>query len=327
MKAHRFFKSLRAAGSDASVVVFANLAIAAPLRNLFGERYNVSVIGYKHIPSAYHNDKFAVSSLRYTFYRLLLEKLPASVELVMFSDIFDVVFQADPFAYVDAKLCAGGSDSSERVSSADAQSGIVRKKKDAKSFVVAEEISRLGVGDASADGGLNQRWIQSCVPNLVRDGQLWESKPPVQCSGTLFGLRNAMYSYAVDMDDLQRLQRKDVLFSEDFQCSKVGLDQGAHNFLMLTTFRSDTLAENVHDGRFLTISGYANFTVDATTSAGFLLNDKGERFVVLHQVNRCPSSAVFHHWKSGAVIPPAQYNCSLVNWPWFLGEEFSRLRL
>ena len=256
----RFVHSLRRTGSKANVLMFVSEGAAGKVKSILAE-YSVQVIPFKYSG----NPNFWVSSLRFLLYRLAMERLPRSAKYFMISDVFDVVFQQDPFKFAKKKMAETG-----------------------KSIIASVEESIM-LKPGQADNGLNHKWVTQCFQSRREEVDNLLKGKNVLCSGVTFGIRNIIHNYIIDMDENMRMVSPLSNFShERFQCAQHGRDQGVHIFVIYRNYANETHIEGSNVGKLMTLTGYTHFKFHMNMSQ-FLLNNIGEPFAVLHQVNRCSS--------------------------------------
>lgn len=260
-KLERFLRSLRKSGSTADVYIAFQpeyLDTYLPVLEQFRatammfERGIVSEAGW-----------FALSSLRFRIYRRCLEQLHAAdifYDYVMTVDVTDVSFQADPFAIVTAPP--------PRHSAAAANS---------QDWIMAVYENQKTTIDISEYTG---KWIQSCFGDEILV-QLHGLR--VSCSGSTIGTGLAMRSYIKLMDDIGSRHRG---------CSKPGVDQGVHNYILHSAHvLGEPLLPAIHpvsleSGPILTLDRVTTLRFDEET--GLVLNERNRPYHVLHQLKRCP---------------------------------------
>jgi hypothetical protein len=263
--------------NSTALFIFANDNIVKQLRFKLSRLQNTFVVGFPKNREL-TKQRFWISSLRFLLYRLLLQQLPQA-QVIMVSDIFDVYFQEDdPLRYFEEKTVASG-----------------------KGLTIALEDCKFGLR-GQPDNGLNERWIRECFSDFP--GPLHGKF--VSCSGTTVGLRPTMAKYLQLMDDV--LRRDDV---HSFKCSRIGFDQGVHNYLVHLSgvLFNNTIEEHPTLGRIVTGNGILHWRFDEGRG-GALVNALGEPYVIVHQPNRC-STPQGHNLKFWSMLANESGNASI----------------
>ena len=245
----RFCKSLRAAGSDAAIVLFAQPGMLNRTTPVMVE-YNVSLLEYwgdLMIAQKY----MWVSSLRYILADLLFQRFPF-FKAGMISDVRDVVFQLDPFSYVYRLQQATG-----------------------KTIVAAGEVALINGTVDNIDFGITHGLIWRCYGLEYANTMIGLR---VMCSGTTLGTFPDFGEYMTAMSHLSR---------RHFQCSKIARDQGVHNVLLYRneSFTSKVNLETETTGRIMTMHGVTTLRFDPDSLKA--LNEYGLPYIVTHQIPRC----------------------------------------
>ena len=186
------------------------------------------------------------NGLRYFLYRDWLHGCARTYDRILITDVRDVVFQCDPFAFpwpagVNATL---------------------------------EDLS-VSIGGCP----FNSHWVREHLGQAALDGM---ADRPVSCSGTTVADQASLLAY---------LDRMAALLVPPTTGERMaGYDQSVHNHLIHTgQIPSLTLHDN--GGPILTLAqtrGEPEIDAD-----GFVLNESGERAVIVHQYDRKP--ALFKH--------------------------------
>lgn len=167
---------------------------------------------------------------------------------ILLSDLNDVIFQGNPF---DIKL-------------------------DNNKLYCAQEISSYN--DLSNSSTLmNIDWIKSAHKynkGLKKYDEKKYKNKNIICAGTILGTRDAILSY--------------LIWYEEIQSKVVTLnnDQGLLNIYAYEYGDNKVNVERYQDGRILTLDKvkFENIKKD---SNGYLINSNGEKYSIIHQIQRC----------------------------------------
>lgn len=260
----RFENSLRKSGSHAHFVVFVPLNEKVLIDSAMS-RHALNASLFTSIEFAgglsYKWKLFSFSSLRFTLARAFLETFGNSFDLVMTSDLSDVVFVEDPFVAIP-----------QFVKKVPLPSGAYPP------FIAAAlEVLRIRAAE------LNGYWVQMCFGKSV--GAALEGAI-VSCSGTTLGDTNSMQQYVTEMDKVMRSSP---------WCSAQGTDQGVHNVVLRQGKLKDvTIFMPLDSGPVLTVNEVRSFQFEKGT--GRPLSPAGNVYAVAHQINRCPDF-LEHTWE------------------------------
>ena len=94
------------------------------------------------------------------------------------------------------------------------------------------------------------------------------------CAGTILGNRDAILSYLIWYE---KIQTKAVILRND---------QGLLNIYAYEYGDNRVIVERYQDGQILTLDKM-NFENIRKDSNGFLINSNGEKYCIIHQINRC----------------------------------------
>lgn len=245
---------------------------------------------------------YSFSSLRFTLYKMFLDRYSDLFSRVMTSDISDVVFQTNPFDAAMSKVFQphGGS--------------------------VSSHVHRMPFIAAALEEtfiqpqGVNGYWVKKCFGAGTLAQMVGQR---VSCSGTTVGDIHSMKAYIKEMD----AQMRSSVF-----CAPQGMDQGVHNVILRLNpyFKTRTTFCPNDEGPFLTVDSLRVLHFNETN--GDVLNGRGEVYSTLHQINRCKdfvtkfrsidqiSSEVRLHWQDSKL-----WGCSrLLNPP--MGEKVVHTR-
>lgn len=192
--------------------------------------------------------KVQINCLRYFTYKRVLDTLSYRPRYVMLSDIRDVVFQSDPFAFeVGERLCCFLED------------------------------ARVTIGSSET----NTMWIERAYgPSAL--AALKDC--PVSCSGTTIGAFEPVRQYLDYMTrELAALDDRDASIISTVS----GIDQGVHNYLLHTGQFTNVAVFPNETGPVLTM-GYMAPEAVRCTDGGIVLNAAGAAPNVVHQYNHHP---------------------------------------
>ena len=171
-----------------------------------------------------------------------------SFNKILLCDLNDVIFQGNPF---DIKL-------------------------DNNKLYCAQEISSYDdLSDSSTL--LNLHWIRDAHKFNIGLKNIYKKKyknKNVICAGTILGNRDAILSYLIWYE---KIQTKAV---------KLRNDQGLLNIYAYEYGDNRVIVERYQDGKILTLDKI-NFENIRKDSNGFLINSKGEKYCIIHQIDRC----------------------------------------
>lgn len=190
-----------------------------------------------------------VNHARYSMYQAVLQRHARAFDYVMFTDVRDVLFQRDPFAFdLDDRLCA------------------------------FEEDASVCIGACP----FNSTWVRTAFPD---DVFLQMETKPILCSGTTMGPSELMLQYVDAMvAHLERMRRDRPEVIRVLE----GLDQGIHNYLLHSnTWHGKVRIFPNEQGPVMTF-GHKNPETVLFNEDGQVINEAGAVLNVLHQYDRHP---------------------------------------
>jgi len=203
---------------------------------------------------------------RFLVYKKYLSEMTEPVDKILLSDINDVIFQDDPFCieFAEDLYCA------------------------LETNVLSDE--------NNASSRLNMEWIalENQTPMRKKTSMLHQKQYPISkkinrmyqnpryqnryvvCAGTILGTYEGISRYLDFYENLQRAQLQPIN------------DQGILNIYVYNHLLSKQLVE-LTNSKILTLDGirFEDLTVDTEQNERCILNKKGEKYVILHQTNRC----------------------------------------
>ncbi len=167
---------------------------------------------------------------------------------ILLCDLNDVIFQANPF---DINL-------------------------DTNKLYCAQEMSSYN-NLFNSSSKLNLKWIIEAhkLNNELKKKFIKKYKNKnVVCAGTILGNRDAILSYLTWYEKIQN--PAGILIN----------DQGLLNIYTYEYDNNRAIVERYQDGKILTLDKI-NFDNIRKDSNGFLINSSGEKYCIIHQIDRC----------------------------------------
>lgn len=279
LKLYRFVRSLRDSTGDPSVsgidvVLFLDEADAPPGSALEWVLSTFGVIVKKFNPAAFPEEKhrgYHPSSYRWMLIRDWMRSVPAGEQYasVLFTDVRDAIFQADPFAAA-AATTAGAPASGAAAASAQAP----HPQAPVPVFMAFLEAKPRTI----AECGWNAGWVRDCFGEA---GLQAVGGNVISCSGTSLGTWESALAYA-------NLLANEIAVNK---CERNGVDQGMHNFYVFNGQLASALqplgsslrvVDNEH-GFIATVQSMGLLRRDR---AGRLLNEDGRPYALVHQYDR-----------------------------------------
>ena len=258
---YRFARSLRAVAAGVDIVLFLH-ADDAPAGSALAwalDAYGVEVQRFDPATFAEprHRD-YHPSSYRWLLIRDWLASPAAAArgyEAVLFADVRDVVFAADPFARMAARDGGGGGP--------------------LPGFYAFLEAAPRTI----AECGWNAGWVRDCYGEA---GLAAVGGNVISCSGTSLATWDAARVYAA-------LVAGELAGAA---CERNGADQGVHNYVLFGGALRDALAA-ARAGAITVVSNEDGWvgTVQSMHAlprdrAGRLLNARGQPYALVHQYDR-----------------------------------------
>ena len=275
---YRFVRSLRqhTSPTDTDIVLFLHAKDAPANSPLLWalEAYGVQVIRFD--PDTFADvrwRKYHPSSYRWLLIRSWMLTQPTGLyEAVLFADVRDAFFAADPFAPMHR---VGSAPTTTVVPTPAATTGFDRANAAPLSpaFYAFLEAKPRTI----AECGWNSGWVKDCFGDA---GLKEVGARVISCSGTSIGTWAAASTYA-------------ALMAEEISknpCERNGVDQGMHNYFVFSGKLQKALGAGTalvevtnEDGWVGTVQSMPTLTRDR---AGRLLNDKGQVYALIHQYDR-----------------------------------------
>lgn len=171
-----------------------------------------------------------------------------SFNKILLSDLNDVIFQANPF---DINIDNNKLYCAQEISSYDN---------------LSNSSSRLNFDWIKYAHKLNEGLKKNYIENYKNKN--------VICAGTILGNRDAILSYLKWYEKVQT-----------FATTLIN-DQGLLNIYAYENDEDRVIIERYQDSRILTLDKI-NFDNIRKDSNGFLINSSGEKYCIIHQINRC----------------------------------------
>ncbi len=255
-----FVCSLRQTDYKDEVILFVSPDIDQPTRDSLA-RHSVKFIEVDSsspylngLPPDVYKDPTFLSKLPPSVYRILvfynfLMEKGSDYNYILLTDVRDVVFQKDPFAFaICNKMC----------------------------FFMESRSLLL------KDSDWNALWIVATfgVKVLYDKGDNL-----ISCIGTVIGPMPRMIAYLALL----------VKYLKDVQVFMMfGIEQAAHNYVILNKEVDDFLVFYTEDGPIATLSSYKEIQQDEN---GYYLNSNNDLANVVHQYDRHPSLKAFYDLK------------------------------
>ena len=275
---YRFVRSLRqhTSPADTDIVLFLH-AKDAPANSPLAwalDAYGVQVVRFD--PDTFADvrwRKYHPSSYRWLLIRSWMLAQPTGLyEAVLFADVRDAFFAADPFAPMHR---VGSAPTTTVVPTPAAATGFDRANAAPLSpaFYAFLEAKPRTI----AECGWNAGWVKDCFGDA---GLKEVGAHVISCSGTSIGTWAAASTYA-------------ALMAEEISknpCERNGVDQGMHNYFVFSGKLQKALGAGTalvevtnEDGWVGTVQSMPTLTRDR---AGRLLNVKGQPYALIHQYDR-----------------------------------------
>jgi hypothetical protein len=249
-----FLASLRSSGCTAEVVLFIGSPITVRKRAL-ADRYVTKFVEYDF--AEMNRTHGPVGVHRFSLYRKFLETQRDRYELILHTDVRDVVFQEDPFARIEAY---GGG-------------------------VFFLESDHLLIGNSYT----NTVWMTENCTVYQHEKMLERTQYRLRsCSGNMYGTAEAVFTYAQMMEEEQQ---RTAHVQRDAHGNIISggwcADQAIHQALLWTgkfaaRMKNITLHRN-EDGPLCTMGDVPHFSIDDIWD---VRNMNGEVCAVVHQYDR-----------------------------------------
>ena len=125
---------------------------------------------------------------------------------------------------------------------------------------------------------MNLKWIRDAhkIKELNPNYRKKYENKNIICAGTILGNREAILSY---LSWYRKIQKKAI---------KLKNDQGLLNIYAYEYGDNRVIVKRYQDGNILTLDKI-NFNNINKDSNGFLINSNGEKYCIIHQIDRCGS--------------------------------------
>ena len=192
---------------------------------------------------------------RFAIYQKYLNESKLSFHKILLSDLNDVIFQDDPF--------------------------IISFSEKQELYIAPEQ--NILSDRQNSSSNLNSFWIRQCDSLLSDiDYQLFYNKPVI-CAGTILGTYQGITSYLKFYLKLQQ------------HCNYTLNDQALLNIYLyqylLIKLAQDKISMtellNYQNSRILTLDKVDFNTLNLDPNNGEILNKNGEKYIIIHQIDRC----------------------------------------